>query len=294
MPPSRPEGRDRAALVRRVLWGLLVANVIVVGAKFFVGALAGSLAVLGDALHSTVDALNNLLALVVVRLASKAPDEDHPYGHGKFETLGALAIVGFMSITCFELVRDAVGRLAASRTPPLLSDTQLAVLVGTLGLNSLVAWYETKRGQELDSELLLADAAHTRADVFITMGVLIGMLGARQGLAWVDPVLALLISAFIVRIAYRIFQRAVPVLVDARALPDTTIQALAEGVSGVKSAYGIRSRGGGSTQHRYAEVTIAVDRHADVAAAHAIADEVEERLKRDLQLHEVTVHIEPC
>jgi cation diffusion facilitator family transporter len=274
--------------------GLLVANVAVVGAKFFVGALAGSLAVLGDALHSTVDALNNLLGVVVVRLASKAPDEDHPYGHGKFETLGALAIVGFMSITCFELVRDAVARLAASRTAPLLSDTQLAVLVGTLGLNSLVAWYETKRGEELDSELLLADAAHTRADVFITMGVLIGMLGARQGLAWVDPVLALLIAAFIVRIAYRIFQRAVPVLVDARALPDTTIQALAEGVSGVKSAYGIRSRGAGSTQHRYAEVTIAVDRHADVAAAHAIADEVEERLKRDLQLHEVTVHIEPC
>jgi cation diffusion facilitator family transporter len=294
MPLSRPDGRDRAALVRRVLMGLLVANVTVVGAKFFVGFLAGSLAVLGDALHSTVDALNNVLALVVVRLASKAPDEDHPYGHAKFETLGALAIVGFMSITCFELVRDAVGRLATTRTPPLLSDTQLAVLVGTLGVNSLVAWYETKRGQELKSELLLADAAHTRADVFITVGVLIGMLGARQGLTWVDPVLALLIAAFIVRIAYRIFQRAVPVLVDARALPDTTIRALAEGVSGVKSAYGIRSRGGDSTQLRYAEVTIAVDRNADVAAAHAIADQVEERLKRDLQLHEVTVHIEPC
>src|SRR5688572_11396451 len=137
MPPSRPEGRDRTTLVRRVLMGLLVANVTVVGAKFFVGVLAGSLAVLGDALHSTVDALNNLLGLVVVRLASKAPDEDHPYGHGKFETLGALAIVGFMSIACFELVRDAEGRLAASRMPPVLSDTQLAVLVGTLGLNSL-------------------------------------------------------------------------------------------------------------------------------------------------------------
>jgi cation diffusion facilitator family transporter len=291
---SRPEGRDRTALVRGVLIGLLGANLTVVGAKFFVGALAGSLAVLGDALHSTIDALNNVLALVVIRLASKAPDEDHPYGHGKFETLGALVIVGFMSITCFELVRDAVARLGASRLPPLLSDAQLAVLVGTLGVNTFVAWYEAKRGQELDSELLLADAAHTRADVFITVGVLIGMLGARQGLGWVDPVLALLIAAFIVRIAYRIFQRAVPVLVDARALPDTAIQTLAQSVSGVKSAYGIRSRGGGSVQLRYAEVTIAVDRHANVESAHAIADQVEERLKRDLQLHEVTVHVEPC
>lgn len=294
MPLPRPEGRDRAALVRRVLIGLLVANLTVVGAKFFVGVVSGSLAVLGDALHSTVDALNNVLALAVMRLATKAPDEDHPYGHGKFETLGALAIVGFMSITCFELVRDAVARLAAARVPPRLSDAQLAVLVATLAINTLVAWYEAKRGRELDSELLLADAAHTRADVFITTGVLIGMLGARQGLWWVDPALALLISAFIVRIAYQIFQRAVPVLVDARALPDTTIQALAESVSGVKSAYGIRSRGGSGRELRYAEVTIAVDRHADVASAHAIADEVEERLKRDLQLREVTVHVEPC
>jgi len=294
MSLSRPEGRDRAALVRRVLIGLLVANLAVVGAKFFVGMFSGSLAVLGDALHSTVDALNNVLALVVARLASKAPDEDHPYGHGKFETLGALAIVGFMSITCFELVRDAVGRLVAGRVPPVLSDAQLGVLVATLAVNAFVAQYEARRGRELDSELLLADAAHTRADVFITLGVLIGMLAARQGLAWADPVLAMLIAGFIVRIAYRIFQRAVPVLVDARALPDTTIQALAESVCGVKGAYGIRSRGGDGLQLRYAEVTIAVDRAANVAAAHAIADQVEERLKQDLRLHEVTVHVEPC
>lgn len=294
MPLPRPEERDRTALVRRVLIGLLVANVTVVGAKFFVGLVSGSLAVLGDTLHSTIDALNNVLALVVARVASKEPDEDHPYGHGKFETLGALAIVGFMSITCFELVRDAMARLATGRVSPMLSDAQLGVLVGTLGVNALVAQYEARRGRELDSELLLADAAHTRADVFITLGVLIGMLAARQGLSWADPVLALLIAGFIVRIAYRIFQRAVPVLVDARALPDTTIRALAESVSGVKSAYGIRSRGGGGPQLRYAEVTIAVDRSANVAAAHAIADQVEERLKQDLHLREVTVHVEPC
>ncbi|MBI1967699.1 MAG: cation transporter [Gemmatimonadetes bacterium] len=285
---------DRVASVRRVLVGLLLANLAVVVAKLVIGFTAGSLAVLGDALHSTVDALNNVLALVVIRVASKAPDADHPYGHGKFETLGALAIVGFMSITCFELVRDAVTRLGAGREPPVLSDVQLAVLVGTLGVNVLVAWYETRRGQELGSDLLLADAAHTRADVFITVGVLFGMLLARGGLWWADPVLALLIALFIVRIAYKVFQRVVPVLVDARAIPDSTIQMLAESVSGVKSAYGIRSRGGSLPEGRYAEVTIGVDRNANVAAAHAIADAVEERLKRDLRLHEVTVHVEPC
>jgi cation diffusion facilitator family transporter len=284
---------DRAAAVRRVLTGLLVANLAVVAAKAFIGLTTGSLAVLGDGLHSGIDALNNVLGIIVVGVASKAPDEDHPYGHGKFETLGALIIVGFMSITCFELVRDAVGRISAARPAPLLTDLQLAVLLATLAINVAVAWYENRRGRELGSDLLIADAAHTRADVFITVGVLVGLLFSRRGFWWVDPALAIVIAVFIVRIAYRIFQRAVPVLVDASAIPTGTIRALAESVNGVRGAYGIRSRGGDESSIRYAEVTIAVDGSANVAAAHAIADQVEERLKQDLKLAEVTVHVEP-
>src|SRR6266540_5553071 len=111
MPLSRPEGRDKTALVRRVFVALLLANVTVVAAKLLVGLASGSLAILSTALDSSVDALNNVLALIVVRVAAKEPDEDHPYGHGKFETLGALGIVGFLSITCFELVQGAVKEL---------------------------------------------------------------------------------------------------------------------------------------------------------------------------------------
>jgi cation diffusion facilitator family transporter len=287
-------GSSRSAAVRRVLWGILLANLAVVGAKVVIGFAAGSLAVLGDAIHSTADAMNNVLALVVVRAAAKPPDEDHPYGHGKFETLGTLAIVGFMSITCFELVRDAIGRLLAARTPPRLSDLQLAILLVTLAVNVFVAWYEHRRGEQLQNDLLLADAAHTRADVFITIGVVTGMLVARRGWWWVDPVLALAIAMLIVRIGYKIFQHALPVLVDERATPTATIQSLAESVAGVRGAYGIRSRGGSRSHVRYAEVTIAVDGSANVADAHVIADRVEALLKRDLELTEVTVHVEPC
>jgi len=281
-----------SALVRRVVLGLLAANLVVVGAKLAVGLASGSLAVLGSAVDSAVDALNNVLALFVVRVASKEPDEDHPYGHGKFETLGALGIVGFLSITCFELVRGAVNDLTSGTRRVVVTDTQLAVLTLALGVNVLIAWYENRRGGELGSELLVTDAAHTRADVFITAGVLAGVLFARRGLWWVDPALAIVVAFVIVWVAYRIVVRTVPVLVDQRAIPTGHIQETAQAVSGVKSAYGIRSRG--PSDLRYAEVTIAVDRHADVESAHAIADAVEERLKRDLRLHEVTVHIEPC
>src|SRR5881396_4453940 len=168
MPMQQPTTPDRTSRIRRVLFGLLFANLVVVAAKVGVGLVAHSLAVLGDALHAGVDALNNVLALVVMRVATKAPDEDHPYGHGKFETLGALAIVGFLSITCFELVRQGVNHLVSGSHRVDVSDFQLALLVLTLGVNVLITWYEHRRGTELGSELLVADAAHTRADVFIT------------------------------------------------------------------------------------------------------------------------------
>src|SRR6266700_60631 len=214
MPRSRPEGRPETALVRRVFIGLLVANLTVVGAKFFVGLRSRSLAVLGSALDSSVDALNNGLALIIVRVAAKEPDDDHPYGHQKFETLGALLIVGFLSITCFELVRGAVGRLAGSHPAPTPSTLQLAILVATLGINALVAWYENRRGRALASHLLIADASHTKSDVLITVGVLIGLLLARRGWWWADPAFAIVIAALIVRVAYQILQESIPELVD--------------------------------------------------------------------------------
>ena len=293
MSPSTGNALDRSRAVRRVLAGLLVANILVVIAKATIGVVAGSLAVIGDAIHSSVDAVYNVLGLVVVRVASRAPDEEHPYGHGKFETLGALGIVVFLSVTCFELTRSAIGRLIHGSQAVRMTDFGLVLLLATLATNVLVAWYENRRGQQLQSELLIADAAHTRTDVFITIGVLIGVLFVRQGYAWVDPVIAIAVALMIVRVAYQILQRVVPVLVDERAIPAPTIRKTAQAVEGVRDAYSIRSRGGNAGV-RYAEVTIAVDSTANVAAAHAIADAVEERLKKELELEEVTVHVEPC
>src|SRR2546423_7081973 len=123
---------DRSRAVRRVLGGLLVANIAVVVAKAAIGMVAGSLSVIGDAVHSSVDAVYNVLGLFVVRMASRAPDEEHPYGHGKFETLGALAIVVFLSITCFELVRSAIGRLLAGGHTVQISELGLVPLLATL------------------------------------------------------------------------------------------------------------------------------------------------------------------
>ena len=275
-----------------MLGGILVANLIVVVIKFTVGIDTNSLAVFGDALQSSVDAASNIFGIFVVRVASKAPDEDHPYGHSKFETLGALLIALFLVLSIFELVRGAMARLMSGAPSLNVSSTALGLLVFTLLVNVGVVWFETRAGRRLKSDLLLADALHTRTDVFITVGVLGGLALARAGLAWADPALGLIVAVLVGRAGYQILRRAIPSLVDERAFDQTTIQQEAEGVDGVVSAYAIRSRLAGD--RRFAELTIAVDGGADVASAHRIADQVEGRLKDRLHLDEVTVHVEPC
>ena len=290
--PISPDARGRTDAVRRVLVGILVANLAVVAVKAGVGARSGSLGILGSALDSAIDAANNVLALIVTAVAAKAPDEEHPYGHGKFETLGALAMVGFLCVSSFELLRGAVNRLTASAPAPAVTDAEVLVLTATLAVNAGVAWYERRRGRELASEILNTDSDHTRADVVLTLGVIGAVLLAREGRRWVDPVIAILVVGAILAVAYRILVRIVPVLVDERALPTGDIERVARAVAGVRGAYGIRSRGGEAL--RYAEVTISVDGGATVAQAHGIADQVEGRLRSELGLHEVTVHVEPC
>jgi len=283
---------DRNAAIRRVFWGLLVANLAVVAVKVVIGLKAGSLAVMGDAVHSSVDGLNNVIFISLMQIAGRAPDEDHPYGHSKFEVLGGLGIVVFLCVACFELMKQAILGLVRRAEPPTFTATDLVLIALTLGTNMWVAWYEARRGRQLQSDLLLADAAHTRADVFITVGVLAGAFLARQGLRYIDQAVAIGVSVLIARTAWEIFMRAMPTLVDQVAREPLAIRRSAEAVDGVASAYGIRSRSAAGVV--FAELTIGVQGGLAVQRAHEIADAVEERLKQDLQLDEVVVHIEPC
>mgnify|MGYP001549873339 CR=1 FL=1 len=283
---------SRNSAIRRVLAGILVANVAVVLVKSGVGISTHSLAVFGDAIQSSVDVVNNLFSLLVMGVASKAPDEEHPYGHAKFEALGALLIAVLLSVSIFELVRGAIERLITHTRAPIASDGALLLLAATLVVNIAVTVIERRAGHRYNSELLLADAVHTRVDVMITLAVLAGLWLARLGYPWADPVLAILVAALVAHAGFEIIRRTMPALVDERVYDEGTIRREAEDVTGVHSAYAIRSRGAAAL--RFAELTIAVDGAADVASAHRIADEVEDRLRSRLELHQVLVHVEPC
>ncbi len=292
MAVARANGRDRTASIQRVFLGLLGANLAVVGAKLLIGIATGSLSVIGDAVHSSVDAFNNIAFTVLMRYAGAAPDDKHPYGHGKFEVLGALGIVVFLLVASVELIKSAADRLLEGAPPPDITSLSLWLLVGTLVVNLWVAWYEARKGRQLASDLLLADAAHTRVDVMITVGVILGALASRAKVPHVDPVVALAVVVMIVRVAWQILKRGVPVLVDEAAHQPDVVRRSAEAVDGVRSAYDIRSRMAAGVA--FAELTIGVSSRLPVDQAHAISDAVEQRLKEELRLDRVVVHIEPC
>jgi cation diffusion facilitator family transporter len=283
----------RAVEVRRVLLLVLWLNAAVVALKLAAFVSSHVLSVFAEAVHSSLDGMNNVFALWIARVAARAPDEDHPYGHHKFETLGALALVGFLSITVFELLQRSLMQIFGGERPSIEA-TPLAL--GVMSVSTVAgfgaSWWESRRGRELGSQILLADAAHTRSDVLTSIAVLGGLVAIGAGHPGADPWITMAVALIIAHTGWRILRETVPVLVDERAVDPTRIQQVAERVPQVSSAYGIRSRG--RPGEVFAELTISVAPNLDVRRSHEIADEVERRVGTELGAREVVVHVEPA
>ena len=281
----------RVQRVRRILVWIFLANAALVVVKVGVGLATGSISVLGDAAHSGTDALNNLVALAAIYFAAAPPDDRHPYGHGKFETLGAVVIAGFLSVTCYEILRTSVSRLLRGAPPPDVDVTVMIVLAATVPVNLAIAIFERRRGKQLRSELLMADARHTGADVWVTLSVLGGLGLVSLGFAQADALLAILVAGVVAHSGWEILKMTIPVLVDERAVDPVRIHQVASSVDGVEGVFGVRSRG--RPGEGFAELTVRVRPATHVREAHAIADEVERRLEGELELRDVVVHVEP-
>ena len=278
--------------VRRTLLIVLALNLLVTLMKLAVGVRTGALTVVGAALESGLDLLNNLLALALVSVAHRAPDEEHPYGHAKFETLGTLAVVGFLSISCFELLRQGMASIISGTRIEATRGRDMVIVASTLLINAFVVWYESRRGRALNSALLTADAAHTRSDIFVTLLAVASLWLSRRGMARADGALAIVVGLIIAWTGYEILRMSIPVLVDERALDAAQIQAVVEAVPGVKGVGDIRSRA--TATHSFAEVTIKVSGGASVKEAHELADAVEQAVAERLGGGQVTVHVEPA
>jgi cation diffusion facilitator family transporter len=277
--------------VRRVLWITLLLNLVVSGSKILVGKLTGSLSMVADGYHSLMDGSNNVVGLVVTAFAYAPPDEGHPYGHRKFETAATLviglALLG-LAYNVFEQSLSATGRTHL----PEIGLLNWTVMVVTLGVNLFVASYETRQGQKLGSAYLIADAAHTRSDIYVTLGVIASFAGAKAGAPWVDSVVAIGIAAFVAILAVRILIGSFHTLTDRAVIPGETLSRVVLAVGGVHSCPEVRTRGGPGAV--YVDMIVHVDGQMTLRSAHDVADRIEAAVKAEHpEVVDVVVHLEP-
>ncbi|HLO86115.1 MAG TPA: cation diffusion facilitator family transporter [Nostocaceae cyanobacterium] len=282
---------DNRAVVRKVLIITLLLNILVMGLKAVVGYWTGSLSLLADALHSVTDSANNVLGLVASKFSSPLPDREHPYGHQKYEAVGALGIAAFLGIACFEILQGAIERILKGGEPVRISGAELWLLLIVLGVNIFVAFYERGVGKRVQSQILIADATHTMSDVWVTISVMGGLIGVWLGLQWLDVVLAFPVALLVFWSGWSVLKANLPWLVDEVAIAPEAIHAIALSVPGVINCHDIASRGLLGRQV-FMEMHLIVDA-PDVETAHRITEEVERQLEARFSPVRILIHVEP-
>lgn len=278
--------------LRRIRWVLIITmllNFLATAIKLAAGLATGALSVVADGLDSLFDGISNLVGLVGLNLAARPPDSNHPYGHRKFETIAALSIAFLLFLTSWQLLQTAWARWWSDEVPEINLWTIAAIVVSML-IQGGTSYYELRQGRKLRSEVLVADALHTRASILISLSVLIGLLLVGLGFPKADPLLAAFVALMIAKIGVDILREILPVLVDQAAFDPSQIAQVVDDVGGIESFNRVRSRG--------AAGSAAIDLHVRVSAektvreANVIADEVRRRLLSLDGVSDVTVQIE--
>jgi cation diffusion facilitator family transporter len=282
---------DRYASVVRVLYRVLFLNLAVAFAKIALGYLTGAVSVLSDGFHSLTDSASNVVALVGVSVARRPPDRNHPYGHRKYETMASLGILVFLVIVLIEVVTAAFDRFRTGAVPKVFPEG-IGVMVVTLAVNLVVVRYELRHGRMLKSEVLLADAKHTRSDVLTSGTVIAALIGVSFGYPLLDPLAALLVAGFIAHACWAIAQEASRILADEIVIAEDDVREVVQMVPDVLGCHHIRTRG--SADHVFVDLHIWLKGDTPLEAAHATSHVVKDKLMaRFPQIVDVVIHIEP-
>jgi cation diffusion facilitator family transporter len=282
---------DRAKKVRQILWGILIVNWVIASVKVWFGLHSHTAAVTADGLHGFIDGAANIVGLIGVSIASQPADEDHPYGHGKFEALSSLGIGMMVGMAMLELGSMAFDSLLANRHPDV-DLVLILVMLGTLVSNVVVTTVERRAARRLNSSLLMADASHTFSDLLVTAAVLVSLALIKVGFPRADGIAALVILVFVAHTAYDIIRQAVGILSDSVRLDPARVGAVVDEIAGVQRCTSVRSRGMEGAV--YVDLKIEVDPELTTAAAHLLADEAERRIAEAFpEVVDVMVHVEP-
>lgn len=292
MAAAQHDVRGHFNRIRLVLLVVLVLNWAVAAAKIALGLFTRCQSMTADGFHSLSDGASNIIGLVGIALSARPVDEDHPYGHRKYETFFSLGIAALLILVSFNLITESFERLRHAVNPEVTA-MSFAVMIVTMAVNLSVMTYENRRGRELHSDLLIADAMHTRADLLTSCAVVIALIGIKAGYPIIDPIATALIALFIAFAAYEIIKDASRVLCDTVAIIDTgKISDIVLKVGGVKACHKIRTRG--RPDDICVDLHVQVESSMAIADAHKICYAIEDALKKNIaEVTDVLVHIEP-
>lgn len=285
-----PANASNFSQVKRVLWQILGINLAVAAAKIAVGLVTGSISMVADGFHSIMDGSSNIIGLVGLAIAGRPPDANHPYGHQKYETFATMAIGLLLLLAAWNILQSAFTRFSEGGAP-VVTTLSFAVMVVTIAINWAVTRYEARRGRQLKSGVLLADAEHTRSDIFVSLSVIASLIAVRIGWIWVDAGVAIIIVGVIGWTGWRIIHNASRILSDSAVIDPAEVERIALSVKGVQSSHKIRSRG--TDQTTYLDLHIQVDGQMSLEEAHRLGHVVQKRLQDELGVSDVIVHAEP-
>ncbi len=278
--------------IKRILAGILFLNFGVALAKIVFGSIGRCSSMTADGFHSLADGTSNIIGIVGIHFAGRPKDADHPYGHKKFETFFSLGIGILLILVCVSILHETFTSLRLG-THPAINRYHFAVMLVTILINIGVMRYESRRGEALKSDILTADAMHTRADILTSLSVIVAFLGIRLGLPLIDPIIAILITFVIAHSAIEIFREGAKVLCDQAVFIDKKeIAETVRGINGVVACHKIRSRGRPDDVHL--DLHVQVSGAMRVSQAHEISYAIEDTLRRRFpSVADVIVHIEP-
>ena len=284
-------------VANRVSLFTIIGNVVLSVIKLLAGIIAHSSAMISDAVHSASDVFSTFVVIIGIKLASKKPDKEHPYGHERMECVAAIVLAMVLFITGLGIGLEAVKNIIHGNYGDLQVPGVLALIAAIVSIISKEAmyWYTRYYAKKIDSSALMADAWHHRSDAFSSIGALIGIGASRLGYPVMDSIASLVIFVFIVKAAFDIFKDAIDKMVD-HACDEGTEKQIYDCVMKNENVMGIdllQTRVFGNKI--YVDVEIQADASYTLQKAHDIAEAVHDDIEESFpKVKHIMVHVNPA
>ena len=273
----------------------IIANVVLAAFKLVAGILAHSSAMVSDAIHSASDVFSTFVVMIGIKIASKEPDEEHPYGHERMECVAAIILATILCITGLGIGKNALSNITGNSgemaVPGVLA---LIAAIVSIIVKEAMFWYTRHYAKKIDSGALMADAWHHRSDALSSIGAFIGIIFARMGYVMMDSIACLVICVFIVKAAYDIFKDAIDKMVDKSCSSEVEaeIRTIVMSVDGVKGIDSLSTRLFGNKM--YVDIEIRADGEKTLNETHEIAEAVHDSIEAQFEkVKHIMVHVNP-